>query len=103
MLLAHGNDKTMHLVVNLRQARSLGSAHGRRPVCCRMSCLQFGLWQRCSHQRAFEQGTYLVVGISRGRETVTSEDSPASGVDDKYRMLSGVKQNGIGRLRPDPG
>ena len=96
-MLSHSHNETVHLVVDLRQSRAMGGAHGgwgvgraadtRFKLRCVCRCL---LVVSDRFQSALEQcANVFVIGLRR-KNLVPVENAARIGIHDKDRVISRI-------------
>ncbi len=63
--------------------------------------MKFIIQRHVRREAAFKEQAYVFVGMLWAGELVAFEDAPGVSVHDEDRVLSGIKQDGIGGFRPD--
>ena len=103
-MIANSHDQRMQLVVMLSERAASRAAHARNRMTWIRSHIFYG--ERPSFRAAdgvLNHGANFFVTSFLADDAVAKQHTAGVGVDDKDRMIAGIKQDGVSGFRTDAG
>src|SRR5205814_2358664 len=95
-------DESVKFVVVLCKLAALPRAHARnRMPWLRAQSRHSQYFRPCASDGLFDEYANFIVLRLGADDSVPFKDSSRVGIHHKYRMVAGIKQNGIGSFRPN--
>jgi hypothetical protein len=109
ILLSHANDQSMHLVHYLGSGRTILFAHRRREMKRRgrfvagrrQSRFRGDMYGELLRKRLLEQESDFFIDCGCRQDPMTAQNPSGIGIDYENLMVPSIKQDRVGRFRPD--